>query len=277
MSDIDCFVEFLRGRKHVTVLSGAGCSTPSGIPDYRDDDGRWKSAMPVQFSDFVTSANARKRYWARSLAGWPRFASAIPNAAHAALAELEHAGNIRSLITQNIDNLHRRAGSRRVIDLHGILDKIRCLACGVIGGRDDWQMTLQECNPHWKPGVAAYTPDGDAKLERTYDLDFRSFVVPDCPQCGGIVKPDVVFFGEAVPSQRIDIATKMLRHSDALLVVGSSLMVFSAFRFARFAHASGIPVVVINRGKTRADDIAIHKITSDCAEVLPRIAGGLAT
>lgn len=273
MSDIDKLVEFLRRRKNITVLSGAGCSTGSGIPDYRDEDGNWKNAQPVQYRDFVDSDKVRQRYWARSFAGWRRINGAKPNAAHAALASLEQSGHVRSLITQNVDNLHRIAGSRMVIDLHGVLRKIRCLSCEVIGDRGDWQAMLEASNPHWSAQVSAYTPDGDAELSQS---DHQDFNVPDCPACGGIIKPDVVFFGEAVPSARVNVATDRLQQSDALLVVGSSLMVFSGYRFARLAQAAEIPVVIINRGRTRADDLASQKMSGDCAEVLPQLADRLA-
>jgi NAD-dependent SIR2 family protein deacetylase len=275
MSDIDKLVEFLRRRININVLSGAGCSTASGIPDYRDEDGNWKSAEPVQYSDFVESGNVRKRYWARSFAGWRRIAAATPNAAHAALAELEHSGRVQSLITQNVDNLHRMAGSRKVIDLHGVLHKTRCLSCESIGKRSDWQARLEEYNPDWNPEVSFYTPDGDAELLQSHDQKYLNFKVPDCLYCGGIVKPDVVFFGESVPSESVSAATRKLKQSDALLVVGSSLMVLSGYQFARLAHTANIPVVIINRGRTRADDIAAQKLSSDCAEILPRIVDEL--
>ncbi len=266
-------VEFLRQRKNITVLSGAGCSTGSGIPDYRDENGDWKNARPVQYSDFVDSGNVRKRYWARSFIGWRRISSAKPNAAHVALAKLEHAGHINSLITQNVDNLHRVAGSRRVIDLHGVLHKTRCLRCNRREKRSAWQAKLGECNPDWSAEVSAYAPDGDADISNT---DFMSFDVPDCASCGGIVKPDVVFFGEPVPSERVSDATAKLERSDALLVVGSSLMVFSGYRFARLAHTANIPVFIINRGRTRADDIAAQKLSNDCADILPQLVDELA-
>lgn len=273
MSDIDKLVEFLRRHENITVLSGAGCSTGSGIPDYRDEDGNWKNAQPVQYSDFVRSGDARKRYWARSFAGWRRMTAAKPNPAHEALAQLEHAGHVSALITQNVDNLHRVAGSQKVIDLHGVLHKTRCLGCETKGKRSDWQGRLEACNPDWSMEVAAYAPDGDAEISQP---DYRSFNVPDCPACGGIVKPDVVFFGESVPSERVQDATAKLERSDALLVVGSSLMIFSGYRFARIANDADIPVAIINRGRTRADDIAAHKLSNDCAEILPRIVDGLA-
>ena len=273
MSDIDKLVEFLRRHKNITVLSGAGCSTGSGIPDYRDEEGNWKNAQPVQYSDFVSSDDVRKRYWARSFAGWRRISAAKPNAAHTALAKLERSGLVNSLITQNVDNLHRIAGSQQVIDLHGVIHKTRCLSCETKGERSDWQARLEECNPDWSAEVAAYAPDGDAEISNS---DYLQFNVPNCPSCGGVVKPDVVFFGEPIPSERVNAATKKLEQSDALFVVGSSLMVFSGYRFARLAHTASIPIVIVNRGRTRADDIAAHKLTDDCTEILPRLVDGLA-
>ena len=273
MSDIDKLVEFMRRHANITVLSGAGCSTGSGIPDYRDQYGNWKNAQPVQYRDFVGSSDVRKRYWARSFAGWLRITSARPNSAHRALANLERSGHVHSLITQNVDNLHRMAGSQQVIDLHGVLHKTRCLSCKTKGARSDWQTSLEKCNPDWRAEVAAYTADGDAEILQS---GYKRFNVPDCPLCGGIVKPDVVFFGEPVPMERVHDATARLEQSNALLVVGSSLMVFSGYRFARLAHDAGIPVAIINRGRTRADDIAVQKISHDCAEIMPRLVDRLA-
>ncbi len=227
----------------------------------------------MQYKDFIDSAKVRQRYWARSFAGWRRIDAAKPNAAHKALASLEQTGHVQSLITQNVDNLHRVAGSRKVIDLHGVLHKTRCLGCEVIGDRDAWQAMLEACNPDWSVQVSAFTPDGDADLSES---DHQHFSVPDCLACGGMVKPDVVFFGEPVPSARVSVATDKLQQSDALLVVGSSLMVFSGYRFARLAQAAEIPVIIINRGRTRADGIASQKMSADCAEVLSQLADKLA-
>ncbi|MFQ5547732.1 MAG: NAD-dependent protein deacetylase [Woeseia sp.] len=273
MSDIDYLVEFVRRHEIITVLSGAGCSTASGIPDYRDEDGNWKHPQPVQYGDFVNNGNVRKRYWAGSYAGWSRIVSAAPNAAHRALADLERSGRIASLITQNVDNLHRQAGSRTVIDLHGVLQKTRCLHCNLTGERNEWQARLEDCNPDWDAAISRYAPDGDAELTTS---DYLAFKVPDCPCCGGVIKPDVVFFGEPVPRETVIAATELLERSDALLIVGSSLMVFSGYRFVRLARNSGIPLVIINRGRTRADEIANRKFSTDCTEMLPRLVDALA-
>ncbi|MDX1499669.1 MAG: NAD-dependent protein deacetylase [Woeseiaceae bacterium] len=256
---------FIAGHDTLAVLSGAGVSTASGIPDYRDRDGAWKQSQPIQYGDFVTSAEARRRYWSRSFIGWRRFSGAAPNAAHVALARLEAVGKVDTLVTQNVDRLHSRAGSRRVIDLHGDLGRVRCLACGAVVSRDDFQARLEAANAGWRADVVQYRPDGDAELAADVHADFR---VPDCDACGGVVKPDVVMFGEAVPKARVASATAAVERADALLVVGSSLMVFSGFRFARQAKAAGKPIAIVNRGRTRADDLATLKVDADCAEAL---------
>jgi NAD-dependent SIR2 family protein deacetylase len=264
---------FIRENPRLTILSGAGCSTASGIPDYRDDLGKWKHRQPMQFSDFVNNANNRRRYWAQSFAGWSRIANAKPNRAHLAIARLEKLGFVNCVVTQNVDDLHKSAGSRRVIDLHGILHRIRCLQCDATETRKSFQQKLREENPHWDTKISAIAPDGDAKLSRK---DFATFNVPGCALCKGILKPDVVFFGEPVPGDRVSDAQQYLQQSDALLVVGSSLMVFSGYRFARSACASGKPIAIVNRGTTRADDLATCKITDDCADVLSQTVDILA-
>ena len=261
--------QFLREHQSVTVVSGAGVSTASGIPDYRDRDGNWKNAQPVQYSEFVGSEETRKRYWARSFIGWSTIWQAEPNAAHHALARLESSGAVDTVITQNVDGLHHRAGSRNVIDLHGRLQRVRCMDCDRRSSRKVWQQRLTAANPTWKADVDAYAPDGDAHLS---DADTQSFVVPDCDNCGGMVKPDVVFFGENVPRDRVASAYDATDRAKALLVVGSSLMVFSGFRFARHAAERGKPIAILNRGRTRADDIATLKIDADCGTVLEQAA-----
>lgn len=264
---------FIRSHPRLTVLSGAGCSTASGIPDYRDDAGEWKHRQPMQFSDFVADAGKRRRYWAQSFAGWIRISAAKPNRAHLAIARLEQMGFVNCVVTQNVDDLHKTAGSQRVIDLHGILRRIRCLNCNATEPRGNFQQKLRDLNPHWDTEVSAIAPDGDARL---YREDFESFDVPDCAACGGILKPDVVFFGESVPADRVADAQQYLQQSDALLVVGSSLMVFSGYRIARSASASGKPIAIVNRGITRADDLATCKMTGDCADVLSQTVDILA-
>ncbi len=249
----------------VAVLTGVGVSTGSGIPDYRDRDGEWKSAPPMQFAEFAASDGARRRYWARSYVGWQRFGTARPNPAHHALARLEAAGKVDTVITQNVDRLHSRAGSENVIDLHGDLGKVRCIDCDYTALRHTFQRELKAANPDWHAHVFRYRPDGDVELAEDKHSDFS---VPGCPRCGGRIKPDVVMFGESVPKSRVADAMSAVDRTDALLIAGSSLMVFSGFRFARRAHETGKPIVIINRGKTRADDMATLKIDGDCAETL---------
>jgi len=256
---------FLERHVRVAVLSGAGLSTASGIPAYRDESGAWRHSKPMTFAEFTGSEAARRRYWARSFAGWRRIAAAPPNPAHAALARLEECGRVSGVITQNVDGLHQRAGSRRVIDLHGRLDRVRCMGCGAVTPRAAFQARLDAANDGWRAEAEAFAPDGDATLA---DADVEHFRVPGCENCGGFLKPDVVFFGECVPAGRVAAAYALLRGSDALLVVGSSLMVLSGFRFARAAREAGLPLAILNRGVTRADAIATQRIDGDCAELL---------
>jgi NAD-dependent SIR2 family protein deacetylase len=258
-------VSFLEHHPRLFVLTGAGCSTASGIPGYRDADGVWKTRPPVQYSEFVERPEARRRYWSRSLVGWPRVAAAQPNPAHLALAALERAGFVHTLATQNVDGLHQRAGSRRTIDLHGRLDEVECLECGGRVSRGDVQAMLEGWNPAFAPTSDAPTrPDGDALVE----ADLSTFCVPDCGACGGILKPSVVFFGESVPRVRVEQALSALEASDALLVVGSSLMVFSGYRFCLAAQALGKPIAVVNLGRTRADALVTLKVEEECGRAL---------
>lgn len=270
--EVQSLAAFLNDAKSIVVLSGAGISTPSGIPDYRDRNGEWKQSQPIQYGDFVRSAAARRRYWSRSYVGWQRFSKAAPNPAHAALASLEASGKVDTLITQNVDELHTRAGSRNVIDLHGRLSKVRCLACDTVIERSHYQAALEQANPDWHAGVAAIRADGDAELENG---DERGFNVPGCESCGGLMKPDVVMFGESVPRPRVHKAMEAVERADALLITGSSLMVFSGFRFARHAGATGTPIAIVNQGRTRADDLAALRIDADCAELLPQAAAAV--
>lgn len=262
---IDAFSEFVANARALTVLTGAGASTGSGIPDYRDRNGDSKIKKPIQYQEFVGQNESRQRYWARSFVGWQRFSKAEPNTAHVALAKLETAGKIDTLITQNVDGLHRQAGSRSVIDLHGDLSQVVCVQCHHRSSRAEYQQRLQEANIDWHAQVFKFNPDGDAEVAEA-DLSF--FMVPDCDRCDGLIKPDVVMFGESVPRQRVADASSAVERSDGLLIVGSSLMVYSGFRFARQAHSLQKPIVVINQGRTRADDLASLKIDADCQEVL---------
>ena len=269
---------FIRRHPRLLVLTGAGCSVASGIPEYRDHDGAWKSRPPVRYADFVASPAVRRRYWARSVFGWERVAGAEPGSVHRALARLEQAGHARAVVTQNVDALHQRAGSRRVIDLHGRLDEVECLDCGARIRRADMQALLLAWNGPFlaalgaAPGAtAAARPDGDVQLE----ADFSDFRVPDCPWCGGVLKPAVVFFGENVPRARVDATLCALAAADALLVVGSSLMVFSGFRFCLAAREVGKPVAAVNLGRTRADELLSLKVASDCGPALEQVVDAL--
>ena len=262
---LDALAGFVARHPHLFVLTGAGCSTDSGIPDYRDRNGDWKHRQPVRYQEFVGSERVRKRYWARSLLGWPVFARARPNATHAALVRLEAAGFVHQLVTQNVDGLHQRAGGRRVIDLHGRLDTVVCLDCGTQDSRTTFQHALAEQNPAFAALAATVGPDGDADLDA---VDFGDFRIPGCPHCGGMLKPAVVFFGETVPKPRVERALRRLAEADALLVIGSSLMVLSGYRFCKLATDRGQPIAAINLGRTRADDELALKVDLPCGLAL---------
>ena len=256
---------WLQSHRRVFVLTGAGVSTNSGIPDYRGADGQWKRRAPITYQAFVQDPAMRARYWARSFVGWPVVARAQPNRAHAALARLEAQGRITTLVTQNVDGLHTRAGQQKVIDLHGRIDQVICLACSTRVSRASVQTLLADAHPEWSAITATAAPDGDADLEH---LDFSRFHPPPCPHCGGMLKPDVVFFGENVPRARVETAVSALHRSDAMLVAGSSLMVYSGYRFARMAREAGLPLAILTRGVTRADELATLKLHADCETTL---------
>jgi NAD-dependent SIR2 family protein deacetylase len=264
--------DYLQSHRKLFVLTGAGCSTESGIPDYRDSDGQWKHSRPIQYQDFVRSDSSRKHYWARSMIGWPRMAAAKPGAAHRALTKLETAGFVHQLVTQNVDGLHQDAGSRRVIDLHGRLATADCLSCGKRVSRVDLQQRLEQSNPALLGRLATTAPDGDAALAASESGDF---VVPECTLCGGILKPTVVFFGESVPKGRVERAFERLEEARALLAIGTSLMVYSGYRFCRAARDQGKPIVAINRGRTRADSELAFKVEGGCGEILSQLTTSL--
>lgn len=257
--------DFIDRHRRLFVLTGAGVSTNSGIPDYRDSDGNWKRTQPVNFGAFMGEERTRQRYWARSLIGWRRFGQALPNDAHHALAKLEANGRCEMLLTQNVDRLHQSAGSQKVIDLHGRLDLVRCMGCGLKIPRAEFQDRLGQSNTDWLALDAADAPDGDADLEHA---DFASFVVPACESCGGILKPDVVFFGENVPREVVATAQHHLAQADAMLIAGSSLMVYSGFRFVKLAAEKNIPIAAVNLGRTRADDLLALKVEERCEAAL---------
>jgi NAD-dependent SIR2 family protein deacetylase len=263
--------DFIDEHEKLFVLTGAGCSTASGIPDYRDADGEWKRGRPIMLQDFVAHEPSRKRYWARSLVGFRRMRAARPNDAHLALAALEAQGRITQLVTQNVDGLHQAAGSLGVVDLHGRVDVVRCLRCERCVPREHVQIELVERNPDFASLDAIEAPDGDAALD---GIDFAAFDVPSCDACGGLLKPDVVFFGERVPPERVQRAFVALDEADAMLVVGSSLMVYSGFRFAKAMADAGKPIAAVNLGRTRADDLLTLKIPERCAEALEFLLAG---
>ncbi len=257
--------DFISRHRRLFVLTGAGCSTDSGIPDYRDADGGWKRSPPVSYQSFMSSAAVRQRYWARSFVGWQHLRRAAPNAAHEALARLEQQGRLELLVTQNVDGLHQAAGSMNVIDLHGRLDTVQCMDCHGLVSREELQAELLWRNPAWGGLQGQPAPDGDAELG---GLSFDEFAAPSCARCAGVLKPDVVFFGESVPRERVIAAMRGLERADAALVVGSSLMVYSGYRFVQAAAQSGKPVAAVNLGRTRADGLLTLKVAEPCAVAL---------
>lgn len=267
-TDTDRLAAFLRGRR-VAVLSGAGISTESGIPDYRGPTGSLRARRPIQYREFTGSAEARRRYWARNTIGWPRMKSVEPNPAHHAVAELQRAGIVSTVITQNVDGLHQAAGTGEVIELHGSLAEAMCLDCGSVEPRDELQDRLLAANPEWLSVTAEIAPDGDAELPRELT---RSFRVPACRHCGGVLKPNLTFFGENVPKDRVERARAAVAAADALWVVGSSLTVWSGFRFVKYATEAGAPVAITNLGHTRGDPYAELRIDASLGELLPAVA-----
>jgi NAD+-dependent protein deacetylase sirtuin 4 len=256
-------------RERLTVvLSGAGVSTESGIPDYRGPRGLLRARKPMTYREFVQSAENRRRYWARSASGWARVRDARPNTGHLAIAQLESLAWVTGVITQNVDRLHHAAGSRRVIELHGTLAEVLCLDCGRMEPRDHLQGRLEASNPGWSFQEVEAAPDGDAELPMDA---VAAFSVPGCLACGGTLKPDVIFFGENVPGSRVQAAMRMVDDAGLLLVAGSSLTVFSGFRFAQRAAAQGIPLAIMNQGPTRADALAELCIDARLGDALPRL------
>lgn len=249
------------------ILTGAGISTPSGIPDYRDSDGMRRGRQPMMYQEFLAAPESRRRYWARAMLGWPRVRKARPNAAHEALATLQQRGRISALITQNVDTLHDQAGSHDVIELHGSLHRVLCLDCGQRSERDAIQQQMETHNPYLSGVDAVQAPDGDTLLDPAFEARFQ---VPQCPHCAGErMKPDVVFFGENVAQPTAARALAAAENAAGLLVVGSSLMAYSAFRLCRVIAERGKPLMAINLGKTRADDLLDLKIEGSCEELLP--------
>ncbi|MGY1636706.1 NAD-dependent protein deacetylase [Geodermatophilus sp. SYSU D00742] len=258
----------------VVVLSGAGLSTDSGIPDYRGATGSLRRHTPMTYQTFLRDPRGRHRYWARSFVGWRQIRAARPNAGHRAVADLQAAGLVTGVITQNVDGLHQAAGAREVLELHGGLDRTVCLACGDVASRAALDERLQAANPHFGPHADEVNPDGDAELP---DEVLDGFVMVDCLACGrGPLKPDVVFFGETVPRDRVDASFAMVEHAGALLVLGSSLTVMSGYRFVLRAEKLGIPVALVNLGPTRGDAKVDVRVDAPLGTVLPQLARRLA-
>jgi NAD-dependent SIR2 family protein deacetylase len=259
-------LQHVLGDRRWLVLTGAGVSTDSGIPDYRGPGS--PARTPMTYQDFVRTPEGRQRYWARAHVGWSRMRAAHPNATHHTLAAMERVGRLTGLITQNVDGLHGRAGHRDLIDLHGRIDRVICLRCREITPRSDLHARLLALNPGYETRVGEVAPDGDVVLD-----DTAGFRVAECRTCGGDLKPDVVFFGENVPKDRVQRSYALVEEAEALVVLGSSLQVMSGLRFVRAAHKRGIPIAIINRGTTRGDDLATVKLEAGCAETLAMLTG----
>ncbi len=261
--------ELVRG-KSIVALTGAGLSTESGIPDYRSPEALARGVRrPIHGPEFARSEAVRKRYWARSALGWERMRLAEPNAGHRAIAELERRGDVAHVVTQNVDRLHHKAGSRRVTELHGALAEVACLACGAVEDRDALQARIVALNPRWRAHAAATAPDGDADVASDV---VESFVVPACERCHGVLKPRVVFFGDNVARPVVDQAFAAVDAAEVLLVVGSSLSVFSGYRFLRRAVERGIPVAIVNRGPVRGEEHAAVKVDASAGAALEALA-----
>lgn len=264
---------FVSNHRRIVLLTGAGCSTGSGIPAYRDESGRWQRRQPIFYQDFLGDPVMQRRYWARSFFGWRVMQQARPGNTHAALASLAATGRLAGLITQNVDGLHQRAGHAEVLELHGGLERVLCLDCGLGSNRNELQRRLELLNPDWSPEVLEINPDGDAELD---DRAYPGFRIAGCRDCGGTLKPDVVFFGESVPRTRLAAADRLVEEADAMLIVGTSLVVWSGYRLARRAAERCIPIAAVNNGRTRADGILDFKLEGDCAAVLEQALSGLA-
>ena len=267
-TQLDSAADALRDRR-VAVLTGAGVSTDSGIPDYRGEGAPVRN--PMTFQQFLKDPEYRKRYWAGSHLGWRRFDGAVPNDGHCVLAELESAGVVNGIITQNVDGLHLRAGSQRVVDLHGTMDRVRCLTCGQAFARADVAERIAQANP-WldEPNSFELAPDGDVEFTQIAD-----FVTPNCTVCGGIIKPDIVFFGEFIPTEKFAEASALVQSAEALLIVGSSLVVNTGIRLLDQATKRRMPIVIINRGLTKGDARATVKIDGGTSETLTELRGRL--
>ncbi|MFC9692664.1 NAD-dependent protein deacetylase [Kribbella sp. NPDC056951] len=270
-TDVGPLAEIVSGRK-VVVLSGAGLSTESGIPDYRGETGSLRTHTPMTYDDFATSEAGRQRYWARSHLGWRTIARAHPNDGHRAVAALQARGYLTGVITQNVDGLHSAAGARDVIELHGNLDRVICLDCGTTSAREALDARLRAANTGFEAEATRINPDGDVELP---DEVVQHFSVVPCTVCGGVLKPDVVFFGENVPKSRVERCYRLIDAANAVLVLGSSLTVMSGFRFVRHAAKAGTPVLIVNQGITRGDPYALHRINLPLGQALTELTAQL--
>lgn len=266
--NVDNLLAFISSYPKLLVLTGAGVSAGSGIPTYRDHRGAWQRSQPIVHQEFLTSKARRQRYWLRSYAGWPAVANATPSPTHYALTGLETRGSIQLIVTQNVDRLHQKANSKNVIDLHGRLDHVICLDCHTLYPRSDIQIKLYSLNT-FLTDEGQLAPDGDADVD---DSLICQVEIPDCEKCGGTLKPDVVFFGDSVCKKTVQAIYDAIDSCDAMLVAGSSLKVFSGFRFCRYAHDAGKPIASVNPGITRADDLMALRVAQPCDEVFPRLA-----
>ncbi|KAL4660826.1 NAD-dependent ADP-ribosyltransferase sirtuin-4-like [Arapaima gigas] len=262
---------FVSRSRRLFVITGAGLSTESGIPDYRSEGvGLYARTdrRPMQHSEFLRAAKARQRYWARNYVGWPQFSSHLPNAAHMALCNWEAAGKLHWLVTQNVDALHSKAGNKRLTELHGCAHRVLCLGCGAVSSRETLQLRFAALNPGWAAEAGDVAPDGDVFLT---DEQVEHFRVPSCETCGGTLKPQVTFFGDTVDRDTVHFVQQRLAESDAVLVAGSSLQVYSGYRFLLAASERKIPVAILNIGPTRADHLASVRVSARCGEILPAI------
>jgi len=261
LASANSLADFVSSHSNLLILTGAGLSTQSGIPAYRDKEGQWMRRTPIFYQDFIRCPIARRRYWARSYFGWHHVAKAQPNKGHLGLAQLQVSGHIETLITQNVDGLHLRAGSHDCIEVHGQLGLVKCLDCHARYTRGEVQQQLMEMNLEWSAEVLGFNPDGDVDLDEAAYPDFK---VANCTTCGGRLKPDVVFFGESVPSLIHQAIQDAIGRCDGLLVIGSSLVVMSGYRVVKQVHAQEKPIVAINNGRTRADHLLRFKVPGDC-------------
>jgi NAD-dependent SIR2 family protein deacetylase len=262
---VKSLLDLLMSQSDWLVLTGAGVSASSGIPTYRNSKGKWRRKSPVTYQEFLSNETSRRKFWARNIAGWKFIGAAEPNIAHLALVKLEQVGVISGLVTQNVDGLHDKAGSKVVIDLHGRADTVLCLDCGDSQSRQRVQDLFKKYNPSFFDKVQDIKPNADADID---NIDFSSLTIPSCRLCGGLLKPDVVFFGDVVPRSKLDLCMDIMNLSSGLLVVGSSLQVFSGYRFCIWASEQGKPIALLCNGDTRADHLAIEKLRADCGPVL---------